>query len=156
MSYGLFKKTKDDENQEIDKISLRWFVSTFCVTIARQQKQPTNQCSEMNKRLCHSTIPSQTMAICFYIHPDRRSNQTFSTFVWLVIGILLSLMEFYFFVGSRYFHSLFCQDILFSHSVCFFPHIFDIPCFFLYFVSIFFLHFNRADFSLFLSCSVVY
>lgn len=80
MSYGLFKKTKDDENQEIDKISLRWFASTFCVTMARQQKQPTNQCSEMNKRLCHSTIPSQTMAICFYIHPDRRSNQTFSSF----------------------------------------------------------------------------
>lgn len=92
MSYGLFKKTKDDENQEIDKISLRWFASTFCVTMARQQsKQPTNQCSEMNKRLCHSTIPSQTMAICFYIHPDRRSNQRFSVFVWLVIGILLSL-----------------------------------------------------------------
>lgn len=150
MSYGLFKKTKDDENQEIDKISLRWFVSTFCVTMARQQKQPTNQCSEMNKRLCHSTIPSQTMAICFYIHPDRRSNQTFSTFVWLVIGILLSLMEFYFFFGSRYFHSLFCQDILFSHSVCFFLHIFFTFYWFRY--SMLFSSFCFNLFSSFQSC----
>lgn len=162
MSYGLFKKTKDDENQEIDKISLRWFASTFCVTMARQQsKQPTNQCSQKNKRLCHSTIPSQTMAICFYIHPDRRSNQTFRAFVWLVIGILLPLMEIYFFFGSRYFHSLLRQDGLFSHSVCFFLQIFlcfidfDVPCLFLHFVSIFFRHFIRADFSLLWSCSVV-
>lgn len=129
MSYGLFKKTKDDENQEIDKISLRWFASTFCVTMARQQKQPTNQCSEMNKRLCHSTIPSQTMAICFYIHPDRRSNQTFSAFVWLVIGILLSLSD-----GDLFLFWVSIFSFTFS-SGCFFLSLCLLfsPCFFTFY-----------------------
>lgn len=150
MSYGLFKKTKDDENQEIDKISLRWFASTFCVTMARQQKQPTNQCSEMNKRLCHSTIPSQTMAICFYIHPDRRSNQT-SVHSFGLSQVFYSLSD-----GDLF---LFCESIFsftFS-SGCFFLSLCLLfsPCFFYVLLISIFHAFSSFCFNIFFFISIV-